>query len=371
MNPRIAVLLLLTLSAPAITDPLLAADEAISALDLGAMVQPVPRTAKFHDPAWHIWCGAPAKGADGKYHLFYSRWPAQKGFAPGWAIYSEIAYAVADDPFGPYRFVNVALPPRGANPATGEKYWDADVTHNANIVLRDGKYLLFYTGNHGDGKYPTHRNHQRIGVAIAEKPEGPWTRFDRPIVDISTDKTAFDSLCVANPAGAVRPDGGLLVIYKGVQYVEGKVMGGRVKYGAAMADKPEGPYTKAPGRVFEAEQDDGKHWMLAEDPYLWFSKVYGNRYYAVARDVVGKFTGSSGGIALFESQDGLRWNAAPQPRVLGARFTWADGQSSAKNIERPALLFDGEQPIALFGATDGYPKSGVSCNVQIPLKPPR
>ena len=26
-----------------------------------------------------------------------------------------------------------------------------------------------------------------IGLAIAEKPEGPWKRFDRPIVDITDD----------------------------------------------------------------------------------------------------------------------------------------------------------------------------------------
>ena len=77
-------------------------------LDLGARVQPVPMDAKFSVPGYYVWCGAPAQGADGKYHLFYSRWPVKNpdGFAPGWAICSEIAYAVADKPFGPYRHVN-------------------------------------------------------------------------------------------------------------------------------------------------------------------------------------------------------------------------------------------------------------------------
>lgn len=41
-----------------------------------------------------------------------------------------------------------------------------------------------------------------------------------------------------------------------------------------MADKPEGPYIKTPGRIFEAEKP-GKHWMVAEDPFIWFSKKYG------------------------------------------------------------------------------------------------
>jgi hypothetical protein len=348
------------------------AAETSDALDLGAMVQPVPLTAKFSQPGYFVWCGAPVRGADGKYHLFHSRWPVKNphGFAPGWAIHSEIAYAVSDQPLGPYRFVNVALPARGTNAATGQKYWDADMTHNPNIVVRDGKYLLYYIGNHGDGKYATHRNNDRIGVAIADHPEGPWRRLDQPIIDVSADATAFDSLCVANPAAAVRPDGGLIVIYKAVPVVPGKVMGGNVRYGVAVADKPEGPYVKKPGHVFEAEGAEAKkHWMLAEDPYIWFSRNFGNRYYAVARDVVGKFTGSSGGLALFESADGFHWQAAAQPKVLGNRFQWADGTLSHQNVERPAVLFDGEVPVALFGATDGYQRNGrIAFNVHIPLK---
>jgi hypothetical protein len=346
------------------------AANATDSLDLGAMVQPVPLDSKFAQPGYFVWCGAPVRGTDGKYHLFYSRWPVKKGFHPGWAIHSEIAYAVSDQPFGPYQFVNVALPARGTNAATGRKYWDADMTHNPNIVLRNGQYLLFYIGNQGDGKYETHRNNDRIGVAIADKPEGPWRRLDAPVIDVRPDPAAMDSLCVANPAAAVKPDGSILVIFKAVQAIPGKIMGGNVRYGAAVAEKPEGPYVKKPGRVFEAEGAEAKkHWMLAEDPYIWFSQKYGSRYYAVARDVVGKFTGASGGLALFESLDGLNWKAAARPKVLSNRFQWADGTLSHQNVERPALLFDGEEPVALFGATDGYQRNGrISFNVHIPLK---
>ncbi len=142
-------------------------------LDLGARVQPVPQGARFSEPGYFVWCGAPVAGRGWEVSsvLFPLAGEEPKAFAPGWAIHSEIAYAVADQPFGPYKFVNVALPARGTNAATGTKYWDADVTHNPNIVLRDGKYLLYYIGNYGDGKYPTHRNHQRIGVAIADNPK--------------------------------------------------------------------------------------------------------------------------------------------------------------------------------------------------------
>ena len=369
LSPLLAQIGALGLSAaallPAATPP----------LDLGARVRPVPLAARFSDPAWHIWCGAPIRGDDGKYHLLYSRWPVKVGFHPGWALRSEIAYAVGDQPLGPYRFVNVALPRRGVNPATGEKFWDGDVTQQPNVLRHpNGKFYLFYMGNYGDGKdYPTHRNHQRVGVAVADTPAGPWHRFDRPILDVSADPTAFDSLCVTNPAAAVRPDGGILLIYKAVQIVAGKPMGGNVRFGAAIAASPEGPYVKTPGRIFEPETaSTTQHWMFAEDPFVWFSAREGNRYYAVARDVVGQFTGAKGGLALFQSEDGLRWRAADCAKVLGARFAWADGTLSNTQVERPALLFDDRgDPVALFGATDGYRKDGrTSFNVHLPLTRP-
>ncbi len=337
-------------------------------LDLGAMVQPAPDGSGFRQSGYFVWGGSPIRTADGRCHLYYSRWPVEKGFAPGWAIYSEIAYAVADQPAGPYRFVNVALPPRPVNPQTGQKYWDGDVTHNPCVLQKDGRFYLFYMGNQGDGTYPGHRNNQRIGVAVAEKPEGPWRRFDQPVVDVSSDKAAFDSLCVTNPAAALRPDGGILLIYKAVTHAEGKVMGGQVRHGIAVADQPEGPYTKMPGRVFETEEEQGEQWMLAEDPYVWYSHRYGVRYYAIVRDVIGTFCGQKGGLALFESSDGFQWRPGACPKVLDTYFLWADGSRNGSRVERPALLFENEVPVLLFGATDGYqPQGRISFNVQIPL----
>ena len=338
-------------------------------LDLGAMVGPVPMTARFSDPDYNIWCGAPIRADDGKYHLFYSRWPRALGHGV-WVTHSEIAHAVGESPLGPWKHLDVALPARGTN------FWDGSCTHNPNITRIGGRYCLFYVGNYGDrasgkGLNWQHRNRQRIGVAIADSPDGPWQRFDQPILTVSDDKTAFDALCVTNPAACGRPDGGVLLIYKAVELQEGNIKGGKVRYGAAMADKPEGPYTKRSGRIFEAtDKDAGDHWMLAEDPYIWFSREYGNRYYAVARDVVGTFTGASAGIVLFQSADGLAWEPAAHPKVLGNRYTWADGSTSRSPIERPALLFDGEIPVALYGAASDNTRRDGTYNVHIPLRSP-
>ena len=345
-------------------------------LDLGAMVRPVPLTAKFTDPNYHIWCGSCVKGPDGKYHLFYARWPKNNpnGFAPGWAIVSEVAYAIADNPGGPFTHVNVALPARGTNPATGQKYWDGDMTHNPYCILKDGIYYLYYIGNFGNGTYEVHRNNDRIGVAWANSPAGPWNRLDQPVIDITPDPAgstaAFDSLCVANPAITVMADGKILVLYKGVKNSGTTTMGGPVRHGAAIADTPLGSYVKQASVAGQIFLPPGASSMEAEDAFIWYSTRYGHRYYAVARDVVGTFTGVSGGLAQFQSEDGLHWSASAQPKVLGSSFTWEGGQLNSTRVERPWVLLDGTGlPIRLFGATNGY-QSSVSYNVQIPLQTP-
>jgi len=77
--------------------------------DFNAMLQPVPVTAKWIDPAYNIWCGSEIKGDEGKYHLFYSRWPRKLGHV-AWVTHSEVAHAVSDSPFGPWTHHDVALP---------------------------------------------------------------------------------------------------------------------------------------------------------------------------------------------------------------------------------------------------------------------
>ena len=65
----------------------------------------------------------------------------------------------------------------------------------------------------------------------------------------------------------------------------------------------------------------------------------------------------------------MDWKPTAHPKVLETIFKWADGTVSGDHVERPALLFEGEEPIALFGATDAHQINGrISFNVHIPLK---
>lgn len=334
-------------------------------LDLGRAVQPVPMTARLADPDYFIWCGSMAKADDGKYYLYYSRWPKATGFG-GWVTHSEIAYAVADTPLGPYRHAGVALAPRGPD------YWDGMVTHNPQVLRVGRKFYLFYMGNRGDGKsYWVHRNQQRVGLASADSPAGPWKRLDRPIVDVNPDKTAFDALCTNNPAAAIRPDGSVLLLYKAVSD-NGSERGGPVRFGAAIAQSIEGPYVKQAGRIFEPDAAHKDQWMVAEDPFVWYSERFGRRYYAIVRDVVGMYTGVAGGIALIESVDGLHWAAAKHPAVLGDKVLNVDGSSTNTHLQRPQIYFENDTPRVLFGALDVITnkKRTDSYNVHIPLSVP-
>ena len=265
------------------------------------MRQPVPASARFSDPDFNIWGGSPVKGDDGKYHMFYSRWPRNLGHA-AWVTHSEIAHAVSDSPFGPWRHRDVALPARGAD------FWDGSCTHNPTVLRVGGKYYLYYMGNVGDGvvRKPlnwTHRNHQRIGVAVADSPNGPWLRFDKPVVDVSSDKDAPDALMTSNPSVAVRPDGGVLMTYKAVGLKRPLPFGGPVVHLVATAGNPAGPFAKHPGEIFGAKGI----MFAAEDPFIWRGA---DRYWAVVKDNKGNFTGRGYSLALWESTDGFSWKLA-------------------------------------------------------------
>ncbi len=328
--------------------------------DFNAMIQPVPLTAKFSDTNFNIWCGSAIQSEDGKCHLFYSRWPRALGHV-AWVTHSEIAHAVADTPFGPFKHVDVVLPARG------KEFWDGLCTHNPTVIRANGKYYLYYMGNTGDGivQHPLnwiHRNNQRIGVAVADSPNGPWQRFDKPVLDASADTNAWDALMVSNPSVCQRPDGGFLMVYKAVAKKTKGPFGGPVSHMVAMSDSPTGPFVKKPDLIF------GKTGVAfaAEDPFIWFDA---DRYRAIVKDNSGNFTGRGYSLALFESADGIDWKQSPHVLVTTPEITWADGRKQKlAALERPQLYFENGKPVALFCAAADHNNRDGSFNIQIPLK---
>jgi hypothetical protein len=101
---------------------------------------PAPVDGGFRDPGYWVWCGTVVKDGDGKFHHYASRWPRGLPFSPHWLTNSEVVHSVSTTPEGPYRFVGVALPPRGA------AYWDGQMTHNPVVRRIGDKYVIYLQG---------------------------------------------------------------------------------------------------------------------------------------------------------------------------------------------------------------------------------
>ena len=329
-------------------------------LNMQLQIQAIPSRAKFIDPEWFIWGGSMVRTDDGVCHLLYSRWPRRNRMS-GWVTHCEVAHAVADDPLGPFRHVDPALPLRGG------EYWDGLCTHNPTVHRFGDKYYLYYTGNTGDGRaIPdglnwTHRNKQRIGVAVADHPDGPWKRRDAPIIDVG-EGGAPDSLCVANPSITEMHDGRYLLIYKAVGQLHKLPFGGPVVHMAAISESPTGPFHKQPGLIFTKAGEE----FPAEDPYIWRQ---GDSYRAIVKDFRGTFTGAGRSLALFGSTDGLSWAPAEDPLVIGLDVEWSDGGKQALHrLERPQLWLVGGRPAVLYCAASEDASESHSCNLHIPLR---
>ncbi|MBB3209141.1 hypothetical protein FHS27_004979 [Rhodopirellula rubra] len=193
------------------------------------------------EPGYHVWCTSPVIGPEGKTHLFVSRWPLKTTFA-GWTTDCEIARYVGDTPEGPFEFAEVVLRGTGTdtwdrqsphNPnvrKVGDSYvlmyianaggsllkqrvasqrigmmiadsptgpWrkvgkdglmlsppdDTSVWSHGSVVgvnnpalfaHPDGRYFLYYKAmRKGDVR--------RMGVAIADKIEGPYEFYPDPL----------------------------------------------------------------------------------------------------------------------------------------------------------------------------------------------
>jgi hypothetical protein len=323
----------------------------------GLELQPTPRSATFTLEDYFVWGGSMVRDAEDTCHLFYARWPKERGFN-GWVTHSEIARAVAPDPLGPYEHRETVLPARG------NRWWDGHCTHNPNVLQYDGRYLLYYMGNRGDreerGDFDfSHRNNQRIGLAVADRPSGPWRRTDEPVV--APDEDFFDSLCVTNPAVTERPDGGLLMVYNAIDDRQELPFGGPVTHAVATAPAPAGPFEKHPEPVFTAADAD----FPAEDPYVWYD---GDRYQAIVKDQEGHFTDAGLSLAHFVSPDGFDWEPSDQPLVSKTAITWADGTTEDVNrLERPQIHLENGRPSVLFCAMSRQSTPGETWNVHIPV----
>jgi len=181
---------------------------------------------------------------DGLYYVWYTycRDPNYK-----W-LNADIGYATSPD--------GLVWTERGPAVKRGDKgSWDDFSVFTANILVAEGKYYLCYQAR----TFASRRN--VVGMAWADSPDGPWTKLPEPILRTTPDgklketpgayanwaqfeeKGSWDSGAVHDP-GIIPRFGKYWLYYKGHQI--GGTMPADSKWGVAVADRPEGPYTKHP-----------------------------------------------------------------------------------------------------------------------------
>lgn len=352
----------------------------------------------LHNDNYFVWGGSVLKGEDGKYHMFYSRWPAgpdHDKFGDGWLLSSEIAHAVSEYPDRDFEFDKVILTKDSSGNQTR---WDAQSVHNPHIMRFDNKYYLYHTGTNYPGPQPagspganlSKRNliqqSQTLGVSVFYSLDslerGEIIRSETPLLSPRTrvkpndvfnpspegTETKPDNLIVVNPAMVYDPiHKKYLLIFKGNIYMPHW----RGVHGIAKSDSPAGPFVPEDYFVFDVKDDEGKL-VSAEDPYVWYHED-SKLFYAVFKDFSGRITGQGKGLAIMHSKDGEHWEKGENALFMPLELTLKSGEKVAVNrLERPQLLFDEDGlPIVLYAAcavdNPNPEKKPVTFNVQVPL----
>jgi len=303
-------------------------------------LKPVGRALELD--GYYVWCNSPIIGDDGKVHVFFSRWNAAKKMG-GWIKGSEIAHAIADTPEDEFKVQGTILAPRegyfdattchnplikqfnnkyylyymgNSNGKTNTKRiglavadslngpwqrvdqplllpgetgaWDDHCTTNPAVIEYNGKYYMFYKSwNTHDYETATGdiKGNRKYGLAIADKPEGPFVKYsNNPVIDFSSkgNNAQFEDAFVwmqhhkfnmiARDMGVFDHESGLLMHSKnGLQWSDPEIA-----YHAASAyiQQPPAPsYLKKYGR-FERPQlllQNGK-------PAYLFTASQGGKY---------------------------------------------------------------------------------------------
>lgn len=307
--------------------------------EFASRLRPLGRVLELE--GWFVWCASPILGPDGRVHVFFSRWRAELGMG-GWISACEVVRAVADRPEGPYEVVETVLAPRG------DDWFDATTCHNPHIQFIDGRWCLFYMGNRNK-KTDT----KRIGLAVADSPDGPWRRPDAPLLEAGPEG-AWDDHCTTNPAFIKHLNGQYWLYYKSWNTAEyaaasGPIRGNR-KYGLAIADRLEGPYRRHPANPVIDFSACG-HNEQFEDAYIWHED---GRFRLIARDM-GFYNHELG--LYFESDDGIHWSRPTIAYHAAAHYiTEPPPPPHLKRwgrFERPQLLMNNGRPTHLFCAMQG------------------
>ena len=326
--------------------------QALPAASRASLEDHTARVHLFADPDWFQWGGSVVQGEDGQYHMFYARWRRDnpRGMR-GWLYESQIAHATAEKPEGPYAYQSVVL--KGFGQPQAER-WDAINAHNPCITRMTDpdtgreRYYLYYIANRDDNQFTKdgkendwldHITNQRVGLAVADSPDGPWVRHSEPVI---TPPNGPLHHYLVNPGVCQLPDGRYLMVLKG-RGGKGNPFGPML-HGWALADRPEGPFAVQEALLFPAN-------IHAEDPCVW---VEGDWIFAAVKDWSGQLSGTKG-ISYVRGRlkgDNLLWEVPKNNSISPRALLWTDGQrTNLAHLERPFILRNSKGvPTHLFAA---------------------
>lgn len=317
----------------------------------------VPLTADqvMKTEGYYNWGASIIRGEDGRYHLFYSRWPKELTFT-AWLTHSEIAHAVSDSPAGPWTYVETVMTSRGSG------HWDAITAHNPKIKQFGDRYYLYYVStNLGDRDYTeaelmetarvgySHPNwavlrpNQRTGVAVSESLNGPWKRQEQPLIEPSGPIVTL----TVNPAVTQGHDGRYYLVVKGDKPNETRFIRNQA---IAVSDHPAGPFDMLPDPVIGH--------LDTEDMSIWYDQKR-RHYYGVFH--------AHSFIGMVSSRDGVNWKKATEYVVFPKKLRMKDGSEiHPDRLERPFVYTENGEPQVLCLAVK---KGDESYTVFVPVQP--
>lgn len=332
-------------------------DETVKAeVTLSDKTTPVSEDNIFRDPDYYNWCSSIIKGDDGKYHLFYSRWERSKTFN-AWLTHSKVAYAIADRPEGPYKYVNTVIDLDKKQYKAG----DMITAHNPKIKYFNGKYYLYFCSTkmerdvtdkemtetartgYSHPNWKPLRVNQRTFVASASSLNGKWIINKEPLLE---PNGPIETL-VVNPAITQGPDKRYYLIIKGDKPGSTKFERNQA---VAVSDYPDRDFKIQPEPVIQ-------DWDT-EDVSMWYDQ-FSARFYAIfhAHTYIGMMT----------SINGVNWQKAIDFTVMNKRIAQTGGNPDIlpDRMERPFVFNENNKPIALSLAVK---KDNDAYIVIVPLK---
>jgi hypothetical protein len=201
--------------------------------------------------------------------------------------------------------------------------------YTPTILIADGIYYLYYTAMPIEWYANQETTKGAIGLASADSPFGPWTKFSgNPVLTTSDNPDDFDSLRVDDTV-IIKRRGKYWMYYKGRRW---GMPWTTTKMGAAISDAPSGPWVKCPENPILGSGHEVCVWP------------HGSGVGCLVSDV-----GPEGNSLQF-SEDGLRFNKIMEafpPRapglfrsdgfaeIEGEGITW--GLCIGEDEERPYL----------------------------------